>query len=134
MADPAGLPSRLRGARRIGLRVEHRLLSGLRQALGVDRRGPVASVAVCDADRPRVHDIDDHIVRNVLADGAARARALADPIGVFARTAQELFCTRPEEAFGIREVKVAEDTATMLYFVLIARHEPGPSATADSAT
>ena len=74
----------------------------------------------------RAHDVDDFIIRSVQADAAARARLLADPTPVFTQTAQELFGVGPREAFWIREVKVAEDTDTVLYFVLLARHEtPG---------
>ena len=72
----------------------------------------------------RIHDVDEFIARSVQADASSRARLLADPSAVFAHAAQELLGVNALEEFGIREVKVAEDTDAMLYFVLLARHEP----------
>ena len=76
----------------------------------------------------RIHAVDEFIIRAAQADAATRARLLADPTSVFAQAAQEVFGVRTREAFGIREVRVAEDTDTALYFVLLARHESANSA------
>ena len=73
----------------------------------------------------RVHSIDDFIVRAVQLDAAARASLQAEPTRFFAQTVQQLLCSTPEAAFGIREVRVAEDTETSLYFKLLAEHRVG---------
>ena len=92
---------------------------------GASQRSKSSSSAAVD----RVHDVDDFIVRAIQSDATARASLQADPTRFFARAVQQLFGTSPELAFGIREVRVAEDTDTLLYFMLLAAHEPVRSAT-----
>ena len=79
----------------------------------------------------RIHDVDEFIVRSAQADGSSRARLLADPTAVFAQAAQQRLGVRPLEEFGIREVRIVEDTETTLYFVLLARHQPERPATGE---
>lgn len=86
----------------------------------------VTSSLATPADR--IHEIDEFIVRSVQADLSARARLMANPTDFFVGASQAVFGVRPQEEFGIREVKVAADTPTSLCLVLLARHEPQCSA------
>ena len=88
-------------------------------------------ISPAQAPASRIHDVDEFIARSVQADASSRARLLADPRAVFAQAAQELHGVDPLEEFGIREVRVAEDTDTTLYFVLLARHQLLCAATGD---
>jgi hypothetical protein len=72
----------------------------------------------------RIHAIDDYLVRAADQDRSFRKRLLADPTEAFAQATQALFGGRPEELFGIHEVRLAADTDTMLYCVHLADHEP----------
>ena len=49
---------------------------------------------------------------------------MKDPTEAFAQASQSLFGARPEELFGIHEVRLAVDTNTMIYAIHVADHKP----------
>lgn len=72
----------------------------------------------------RIHAVDDYVVRSLDVDRSARDRLMKDPTEAFAQASQTLFGARPEEVFGIHEVRLAVDTDTMLYAIRLADHKP----------
>jgi hypothetical protein len=78
----------------------------------------------------RIHAVDEHLVRSLDADPSARDRVMKDPNEAFAQASQALFGGRPEDLFGIHEVRVVADTDTMLYAIRLADHESKRTAAA----
>ena len=70
----------------------------------------------------RIHAVDDFVERSVSLGGALRDRVMNDPTAAFAEASQKLFGARPEELFGIHEVRLAADTESMIYCVRLADH------------
>ncbi len=81
----------------------------------------------------RIHAVDDHVVRSLDLDCSVRDRVMKDPTEAFAQASQTLFGARPEQLFGIHEVRLAVDTDTMLYCIRLADHEPKRIAAASRA-
>ena len=72
----------------------------------------------------RIHAVDDYVVRSLTTDRSARDRVMKDPTEAFAQASEALFGARPEELFGIHEVRLAVDTNTMIYAIHVADHKP----------
>jgi hypothetical protein len=72
----------------------------------------------------RIHAVDDYLERSVSTDSAARERLMKDPTEAFAQASLTLLGARPEELFGIHEVRLAVDSESMIYFIRVVDHEP----------
>lgn len=79
------------------------------------------------ARQDRLHEVDEFIVRRVQGDAGERDRLVGDPTAYFAEACRELTGTRPEEHFGIKEVRVRCETDRLVYVVLVADHTAGES-------
>ena len=117
------LPACHRGCRN-GTVIESGLSTISCQACGKPSGRQAASL--CDSTSPRpktrlegIHQVDDFVVRAVEADASSRERLVAGPTAFFAQACHQIAGAGPEEAFGIREVRVACDTDRMLYVVLL---------------
>jgi hypothetical protein len=81
----------------------------------------------------RIHAVDDYLERSASTDSAAHERLTKDPTEAFAQASLTLFGARPEELFGIHEVKLALDSESMIYFIRLADHEPNRTSLSSRA-
>jgi hypothetical protein len=79
-----------------------------------------------------IHQVDEHIARTVSANQSEYERMIANPTNFFIQATQSLFGVLPHEKFGINEVKVAADTDTSLYLVLLTNHKTMSLSTHDN--
>ena len=70
----------------------------------------------------RIHAVDDYLERSVSVGGELRDQVVNNPTRAFAEASQKLFGGRPEELFGIHEVRLAADSEIMIYSVRLADH------------
>jgi hypothetical protein len=87
----------------------------------------LATSAVTTLDR--IHAVDDYVARSLEMSPSVRDRVMKDPTETFAQATQTLFGARPDELFGIHEIKLGVETDTMLYNIRLADHQPKRTVT-----